>query len=84
VAALRAAGAEVLTARLPDPGQMFGLPPTRLAEFGWMATKGTAWLVRRSRDLVPALVGLAIREWLTADDEVTERDLVPAGENFPT
>src|SRR5580700_5533649 len=147
VAALRAAGAEVLTARLPDPGQMFGLPralarplarrmravnqaidevalrhgtvhldaardpatyerrywsvdrlhpnerghrlvacrfhallaaadfpvgpgpdpepssppPTRLAEFGWMATKGTTWLIRRSRDLVPALVGLAIR-----------------------
>ncbi len=29
-----------------------------------MATKGTAWLVRRSRDLVPALVGLAVREWL--------------------
>ena len=138
VAALRAAGAEVLTMRLPDPGQMFGLPgalarplarrmravnaavdevarrhgtvhldaardpatyercywsvdrlhpnerghrliacrfhallaaagfpvgpgpdpepssppPTRLAEVGWMATKGTAWLVRRSRDLV--------------------------------
>jgi len=26
VAALRAAGAEVLTMRLPDPGQMFGLP----------------------------------------------------------
>ena len=26
VAALRAAGAEVLTVRLPDPGQMFGLP----------------------------------------------------------
>jgi len=146
VAALRAAGAEVLTMRLPDPGQMFGLPgalarrmravnatvdevarrygtvhldaardpatyercywsvdrlhpnerghrliacrfhallaaagfpvgpdpdpepssppPTRLAEVGWMATKGTAWLVRRSRDLVPALVGLALREWL--------------------
>jgi lysophospholipase L1-like esterase len=170
VAALRAAGAEVLTARLPDPGQMFGLPralarplarrmravnqaidevalrhgtvhldaardpatyerrywsvdrlhpnerghrliacrfhsllaasgypvgpgpdpepssppPTRLAEFGWMATKGTTWLIRRSRDLVPALVGLAIREWLTADDEVTERDLVPVGENSPS
>jgi lysophospholipase L1-like esterase len=153
VAALRGAGAEVLTMRLPDPGQMFGLPgalarplarrmrsvnavvdevarrygtvhldtardpatyerrywsvdrlhpnerghrliacrfhallataefpvagpgpdpepssppPTRLAEVGWMATKGTAWLVRRSRDLVPALVGLALREWLGA------------------
>jgi len=151
VAALRAAGAQVLTMRLPDPGQMFGLPkalarplarrmravnaavdevarrhgtlhldaardpatyqrrywsvdrlhpnerghrliachfhallaasgypvgpgpdpepssppPTRLAEIGWMATKGTAWLVRRSRDLVPALAGLAVREWLT-------------------
>jgi len=151
VAALRAAGAQVLTMRLPDPGQMFGLPkalarplarrmhavnaaadevarrhgtvhldaardpatyercywsvdrlhpnerghrliachfhallaasgypvgpgpdpepssppPTRLAEIGWMATKGTAWLVRRSRDLVPALLGLAVREWLT-------------------
>ena len=29
-----------------------------------MATKGTAWLVRRSRDLVPTLAGLAVREWL--------------------
>jgi lysophospholipase L1-like esterase len=155
VAALRAAGAEVLTMRLPDPGQMFGLPaalarplarrmravnaevdkvarrygtvhldaacdpatyerrywsvdrlhpnerghrliacrfhallaasgypvgadpdpepssppPTRLAEFAWMATKGTAWLVRRSRDLVPALLGLAVREWLSGGRE---------------
>ena len=159
VAALRAAGAEVLTIRLPDPGQMFGLPgalarplarrmravnaavdevarrygtvhldtardpatyerrywsvdrlhpnerghrliacrfhallaaadfpvaspgpdpepssppPTRLAEVGWMATKGTAWLVRRSRDLVPALVGLAMREWLGGGREELE------------
>jgi lysophospholipase L1-like esterase len=161
VAALRAAGAEVLTIRLPDPGQMFGLPgalarplarrmravnaavdevarrygtvhldaacdpatyerrywsvdrlhpnerghrliacrfhallaaakfpvaspgpdpepssppPTRLAEVGWMATKGTAWLVRRSRDLVPALVGLALREWLGIGREELERE----------
>ena len=159
VAALRAAGAEVLTMRLPDPGQMFGLPgalarplarrmravnavvdevarrygtvhldvardpatyercywsvdrlhpnerghrliacrfhallaaaeipvagpgpdpepssppPTRLAEVGWMATKGTAWLVRRSRDLVPALAGLALREWLGIGREEPE------------
>jgi lysophospholipase L1-like esterase len=174
VAALRAAGAEVLTIRLPDPGQMFGLPgalarplarrmravnaavdevarrygtvhldtardpatyerrywsvdrlhpnerghrliacrfhallaaaefpvagpgpdpepssppPTRLAEVGWMATKGTAWLIRRSRDLVPALAGLAVREWLgigheEPDPEITEpkyTDLENAG-----
>jgi len=173
VAGLRAAGAQVLTMRLPDPGQMFGLPralarplarrmravneavdkvalgygtvhldaagdpatyerrnwsvdrlhpnerghrliacrfhgllaasgypvgpgpdpepssppPTRLAEFGWMATKGTAWLVRRSTDLVPALVALAVREWLTADeareeeDDAQERELVPLPES---
>ena len=160
VAALRAAGAQVLTMRLPDPGQMFGLPgalarplarrmravnaavdevarrhgtvhldaardpatyerrywsvdrlhpnerghrliacrfhallaasgypvgpgpdpepssppPTRLAEAGWMATKGTAWLVRRSRDLVPALVGLAVREWLAGEGAESEED----------
>ena len=163
VAALRAAGAEVLTMRLPDPGQMFGLPgalarplarrmravnaavdevarrygtvhldaardpatyerrywsvdrlhpnerghrlvacrfhallaaadfpvgpgpdpepssspPTRLAEVGWMATMGTAWLVRRSRDLVPALIGLAVREWLGLGREEPEPELEP-------
>ena len=31
-----------------------------------MATKGTAWLVRRSGDLMPALVGLAVRVWLSS------------------
>lgn len=151
VGALRATGAEVLTMRLPDPGQMLGLPgvlarplarrasqlnlvmdavaarfgtvhydaagdaetydrrmwavdrlhpserghrlvarrfcellaggghavgpapdaepgnppPTRLAEFGWMATKGTAWVLRRSTDLVPYLLAMAVREWAT-------------------
>jgi lysophospholipase L1-like esterase len=170
VAALRAAGAQVLTMRLPDPGQMFGLPrvlarplarrmravneavdevalrygtvhldaardpatyerrywsvdrlhpnerghrliachfhsllatsgfpvgpgpdpepssppPTRLAEFAWMATKGTAWLVRRSRDLVPALTALAIREWLGPGEEAAERELVRLGQNTPS
>jgi lysophospholipase L1-like esterase len=167
VAALRAAGAEVLTTRLPDPGQMFGLPgalarplarrmravntavdqvalrygtvhldaardpatyerrywsvdrlhpnerghrliacrfhyllaasgfpvgdgpdpepssppPTRLAEFGWMATKGTGWLFRRSRDLVPALAALALREW-RAGENGAEPDVAP--DSVPT
>jgi hypothetical protein len=167
VAALRAAGAEVLTVRLPDPGQMFGLPgalarplarrmhavnaavdevarrygtvhldvardpatyerrywsvdrlhpnerghrliacrfhallgasgfpvgpgpdpepssppPTRLAEVHWMATKSTAWLVRRSRDLVPALVGLAVREWLGPGHEDPEPECTEP--NYP-
>ena len=170
VAGLRAAGAQVLTMRLPDPGQMFGLPkslakplsrrmravneavddialrygtlhldaardpaiyerrfwsvdrlhpnerghrfvacqfhallaaagyplgpgpdpepstapPSRMAEFRWMATKGTMWLARRSRDLVPALLSLAIREWLSADDDMAEPDLIPASETAST
>jgi lysophospholipase L1-like esterase len=149
VAALRAAGAEVLTMRLPDPGRMLGLPgvlarplarraqeinlvmdavarhhatlhfdaagdeetydrrmwaadrlhpnerghrliacrfhsmlaaagmpvgpppdsepssppPSRLAELGWLATKGTAWVARRSTDLVPGLLAMAFAEW---------------------
>ena len=67
----------------PDP-EPSSPPPTRLAEFGWMATKGTAWLIRRSRDLVPALVALAVREWLSAYDETEERELVPVGENPST
>lgn len=46
-----------------------------------MATKGTAWLVRRSRDLVPALAALAVYEWLGADN-ATERDVAP--ESAPT
>jgi hypothetical protein len=57
-----------------------------MAEVWWMATKGTTWLARRSRDLVPALLGLAIREWLTAGDDVIEREreLVPVSENPST
>jgi hypothetical protein len=66
----------------PDP-EPTSPPPTRLAEFAWMATKGTAWVVRRSKDLVPALVFLTVREVLTRRDEqdadeAAERELVPA------
>jgi lysophospholipase L1-like esterase len=48
----------------PDP-EPVSPPPTRLAEIGWMATKGTAWVVRRSTDLVPALLALTVKEWLS-------------------
>jgi lysophospholipase L1-like esterase len=37
-------------------------PPTRRDEFTWMATKGTAWVLRRCTDLVPYLVAMAVRE----------------------
>lgn len=46
------------------PGAEPSLPaPTRAAEFAWMATKGTGWVLRRSTDLVPYLLAMAVREW---------------------
>ncbi|HTZ93786.1 MAG TPA: SGNH/GDSL hydrolase family protein [Streptosporangiaceae bacterium] len=38
-------------------------PPTKLEQFAWMATKGTAWVARRSTDLVPNLLAMAYTEW---------------------
>jgi len=58
------------TARRPDP-EPSSPPPTRLAEFGWLATKGTAWVVRRSTDLVPALLAMAIKERWSGGDAAT-------------
>jgi lysophospholipase L1-like esterase len=41
-------------------------PPTKSAQFAWMATKGTVWVLRRSTDLVPYLIAMAVREkWNT-------------------
>ncbi|HEY6297778.1 MAG TPA: hypothetical protein VIX15_19145, partial [Streptosporangiaceae bacterium] len=64
----------------PEPSSP---PPTRLAEFAWMATKGTAWVIRRSKDLVPALIYLTVREVLRRGDEpeadeAGELELLPA------
>ncbi|HKS99469.1 MAG TPA: SGNH/GDSL hydrolase family protein [Rugosimonospora sp.] len=46
----------------PDP-EPSSAPPTRRAQVRWLATKGTRWLLDRSTDLVPALAGMALREW---------------------
>src|SRR5258708_33767167 len=43
----------------PPDAEPANPPPTRLAEFAWMATKGTAWGLRRSTDLVPYLLAVA-------------------------
>ena len=40
----------------------------------------TAWLVRRSRDLVPSLVGLAVREWLGLGREEPEPETTETSE----
>jgi lysophospholipase L1-like esterase len=48
----------------PPPGaEPLEEPPTKVEQFAWMATKGTAWVVRRSTDLVPCLLSLAFAEW---------------------
>lgn len=46
----------------PPASEPENAPPTRRAEFAWMATKGTAWVLKRSTDLVPYLLAMAIRE----------------------
>ena len=38
-------------------------PPTRLASLRWLTTKGTRWVLDRSTDLVPNLIGLSIVEF---------------------
>jgi len=47
----------------PRPGaEPTSPPPTRRDEITWMATKGAAWVLRRSTDLVPYLLAMAVRE----------------------
>lgn len=41
-------------------------PPTRRDEIAWMATKGTAWFLRRSVDLIPYMLFMAAREALVS------------------
>ena len=49
----------------PAPGrESTSPPPTRRAQLGWLATKGTRWVLDRSTDLIPGLLLLAAREAL--------------------
>ncbi len=41
-------------------------PPTRRAQAWWMATQGTRWIVKRSTDLLPQLLALALAELRSA------------------
>ena len=66
-------------------------PPTRYHTAAWMATKGTAWVLRRSTDLLPYLLLIALREcWpgpgpapqpspATAQPAATEQGPAPQG-----
>lgn len=60
-------------------------PPTRREEMKWMATKGTAWFMRRSIDLIPYMLFMAAREWLVGPKEWVPAAewLAPAGPALP-
>jgi lysophospholipase L1-like esterase len=71
------------TAGRPDP-EPSSPPPTRLAEIGWLATRGTAWVLRRCTDLVPGLVAMAIRErWSGEGPASATREHAAAGPRAP-
>jgi len=53
----------------PPPGaEPLNPPPTKIEQLAWMATKGTAWVARRSTDLVPSLLAMAYAEWRAGRD----------------
>jgi lysophospholipase L1-like esterase len=76
----------------PPPGaEPVNQPPTKAEQFAWLATKGTAWVVRRSTDLVPSLLAMALAEWrsgqapdLELSETTAEGGLPPDSELAPT
>jgi hypothetical protein len=71
---IAAAGCQVGPPPDLEPGNP---PPSRRDELAWLATKGTAWVLRRSTDLVPSLLAMAFREWWYGPDAS------PAGPQAP-
>jgi lysophospholipase L1-like esterase len=68
----------------PPGAEPLNQPPTKAEQLAWMATKGTAWVARRSTDLVPSLLAMAFAEWRSgggAELDVPELELAgPAPE----
>jgi lysophospholipase L1-like esterase len=60
----------------PDPAPT-SPPPTRREQVTWMATRGTAWLLRRSVDLVPYLLFITIRDHFAGLDPAPSVALPP-------
>jgi lysophospholipase L1-like esterase len=62
--ALEAAGCPVGSPPDPEPSNP---EPRRRDEVLWMATRGTAWVMRRSVDLIPYLLFITAREWIRGE-----------------
>lgn len=59
-------------------------PPTRRQKVHWMATRGTAWFLRRSVDLIPYMLFMAARDWAADSSDwlpQTDLELLPAAED---
>jgi lysophospholipase L1-like esterase len=67
----------------PAPGaEPVNQPPSKAEQLAWMATKGTAWVARRSTDLVPSLLAMAFAEWrsgIAHDLTMADPDAGPEG-----
>lgn len=60
--------------RLPEP-EPSNPPPSVAAQAYWLATQGTGWMARRSRDLLPGLTRLVLSEaWHRLRDQTVRLD----------
>lgn len=68
----------------PPPGaEPLSPPPSRAEQLAWMATKGTAWVIRRSTDLVPSLLAMAFAEWREPGPGARTGSLTAPGAGMP-
>ena len=68
----------------PPSAEPTSPPPTRRDKIQWMATRGTLWFLRRSVDLIPYMLFMAARDWLSDSSEWmprTDLELLPAAED---
>ncbi len=59
----------------PPAAEPQNTPPSKVEQVAWMATKGTAWVVRRSTDLVPGLLAMAFAEWRAGQESMAQEGI---------
>jgi len=64
----------------PPGAEPMNEPPSKAEQFAWLATKGTAWVARRSTDLVPNLLAMAYAEWRSGQPAELPADMPAAPE----
>jgi hypothetical protein len=59
----------------PPAAEPQNTPPSKVEQVAWMATKGTAWVARRSTDLVPSLLAMAFAEWRAGQESMAQEGM---------